>query len=582
MGASVSSVRSEYLAWVSLAERMRATRFVTGQASRRLTAGVQSPLSLVSRWGFAIPDRLLIAPQDIRTTDPTIADDIYAGHFSLGARVINTHGQSPFLIPPPSQEWSDGLHRFGWLRHLRAADTPLSRANGRALVEEWIDLFGTLEAGPGWTIPLASRRLMAWLSQSPLILENADRDFYRKLMKCLGWHARYLQKAMTSAALGTDRLLVAMALCDLSLCAQGLDRMQKRSLKWLTEELRRQILPDGGHISRNPQILVDLLVDLLPLRQAFVARGIAVPPQLIQSIDRMMPMLRLFRHADGTLALFNGMGTTPPDLVATVLAYDDARTQPIVNAPHSGYQRVEANGSILIMETGSPPPLAFSHQAHAGCLSFEFSADQTRLLVNCGAPRPGRPAFTMAARSTPAHSTLILSESDSARILSGSQMSRSLDGLIVSGPSPVQVIRQTTEEGYSLEAAHDGYVAKYGLLHRRVLTVAPDGSYLLGQDSLSSAARSKTASGDYVLRFHLHPSLRVQAYEDQRAAQLVAANGEAWLFHAHGLPVTLEQSIFFAAPDGTRPTLQLVLTGSLKDQPEIKWALLRQSQFAPV
>ena len=56
----------------------------------------------------------------------------------------------------------------------------------------------------------------------------------------------------------------------------------------------------------------------------------------------MMPMLRFFRHADGNFAQFNGMGPTPVDLLATVLAYDDARGAPVANAPHSGYQRIDA------------------------------------------------------------------------------------------------------------------------------------------------------------------------------------------------------------------------------------------------
>ena len=35
------------------------------------------------------------------------------------------------------------------------------------------------------------------------------------------------------------------------------------------------------------------------------------PPALLNAIDRMMPMLRFFRHGDGNFALFNGMGPTP-------------------------------------------------------------------------------------------------------------------------------------------------------------------------------------------------------------------------------------------------------------------------------
>ena len=78
----------------------------------------------------------------------------------------------------------------------------------------------------------------------------------------------------------------------------------------LIEELRKQILPDGGHISRNPGALIELLADLLPLRQLFSARELQPPQALNNAIDRMMPMLRFFRHADGNFAQFNGMGPT--------------------------------------------------------------------------------------------------------------------------------------------------------------------------------------------------------------------------------------------------------------------------------
>ena len=71
------------------------------------------------------------------------------------------------------------------------------------------------------------------------------------------------------------------------------------------------------------------LIDLLPLRQTFAARNIAPPPALLNAIDRMMPMLRFFRHGDGTFALFNGMSSAPQDLVATLLAYDDTHGVPM-------------------------------------------------------------------------------------------------------------------------------------------------------------------------------------------------------------------------------------------------------------
>jgi len=67
------------------------------------------------RWRFtsAIADRLLIAPQDLRTADPTRASEIYSGRFAFAGKVVICDGRSPFEIEPPSEEWSEQLRGFG-------------------------------------------------------------------------------------------------------------------------------------------------------------------------------------------------------------------------------------------------------------------------------------------------------------------------------------------------------------------------------------------------------------------------------------------------------------------------------------
>ena len=165
-----------------------------------------------------------------------------------------------------------------------------------------------------------------------------------------------------------------IALCYTSLCLANQARHIKTASRRLSDELQRQILPDGGHISRNPGALIELLIDLLPLRQTFAARNIAPPPALLNAIDRMMPMLRFFRHGDGSMALFNGMSGTSSDLLATLLAYDDTHGSPMASMPHAGFQRLDAGAMVVIIDTGAPPPPNVSQEAHAGCLSFELSS----------------------------------------------------------------------------------------------------------------------------------------------------------------------------------------------------------------
>ncbi len=205
------------------------------------------------------------------------------------------------------------------------------------------------------------------------MLQDADVRFYRRFTRSLSRQVRYLRRTLNQSRDGLPRLQAVIALTYAALCLEGQSGRLRAAARRLIDELGGQILPDGGHISRNPGALIELLIDLLPLRQLFSARNLPPPAALNNAIDRMMPMLRFFRHADGNFALFNGMGPTPVDLLATALAYDDARGAPVANAPHSGYQRIDAGKTALIMDTGKPPPLALSQEAHAGCLSFELS-----------------------------------------------------------------------------------------------------------------------------------------------------------------------------------------------------------------
>src|SRR5213596_974465 len=268
-------------------------------------------------------DRLIIAPHDLRTADATRAAEIYAGRFVFAGKIVTCHGRSVFDLEPPSEDWEAALLGFGWLRHLRAADTTLTRANARSLVDDWIS--NTRRKRPVGRRPdVLARRVISLLSQAPLVLGDTDGKFYRRYLRGLTREIRYLRYTMLDIPDGVPRLQVLIALCYASLCLANQSRHIRTATRKLSDELQRQILPDGGHISRNPGALIELLIDLLPLRTAFTARDLVPPPALLNAIDRMMPMLRFFRHGDGNFALFNGMGPTPTDLITTVLAYDDA------------------------------------------------------------------------------------------------------------------------------------------------------------------------------------------------------------------------------------------------------------------
>jgi len=547
-------------------DRLRLALHRAGRLGRRVRLGaITAPIGSL-RGHRAGRSQLLIAPPDLRTADPTLAAEIYAGRFALAGHIAETGGRSPFDIGPPSPEWLAELHSFGWLRHLRAADTPLARSNARAIVEDWLTAYRRPGADLVWDTQVAARRALSFLAQSPLILHDADHDLYHDFVRSLLRHAAVLRTAATTGDPGLPRMQAAIAVALVGLSLSNQERLAKAGLERLDTELQAQILPDGGHISRNPAALVDILVDLLPLRQALIARGLAPSETLMNAVDRTMPMLRFFRHGDGAFAHFNGVASSAGGLVATILSYDETLGTPASSASYSGYERVSAGTSLLLVDCGGPPPLAFSAQAHAGALSFEFSRGSQRIIINCGAPASRFHHLRRAARRSAAHSTAVLNEESSCRF-SGPEA----DAQIISGPRQVGAKRATGAEGATvLEMTHDGYARRYGLTHDRRLRLSAGGDLLEGVDRFTGRPTRRDLF--YAVRFHLHHAIVVHATDRRSALDLRLPDHSVWRFEANG-PVDLEESVHLSDIFGSRPTQQLVLTGAAEAQQPTKWRL---------
>jgi uncharacterized heparinase superfamily protein len=525
---------------------------------------------------------LVIAPQDLRTSDATFADDIYAGLFVFAGRSLAVSGRSPFDYTPPSPEWAEVLYGFGWLRHLRAADTALARANARAFVADF--MAGRGDPSLARPTPVAARRLISFLSQSPLVLEGADRNFYQAFLRTLAKSARELERDLRRGLLPQWRLNAAVALCYAGLCCEGIEPILRRATRILSRELDRQIMADGGHRSRDPRFAMELLLDLLPLRQSYLSRSVDPPEALLRAIDRMLPLLRLLRHADASLSHFNGMGATAADHLATLLVYDGTMAQPMSHAPNSGYERLESGRIVVVADVGAPPPLPFSRNAGAGSLSFEMSSGPQRIVLNCGLPASGA-ELRRLARSTAAHSTATIANTSSCRFLGGGGwwgerlaadwLSRRLGAVILRGPRDVKAERTETADAKILAARHDGYADDFGIVHERRWQLVGTAGRLDGEDAFVRVGKGRHRPLDVAIRFHLHPAILVRG-ETTDDMTLTSPLGEVWDFRAEGAAIAIEESVYFAGLSGARRTDQIVLHLRVDETTRVRWSFARR------
>jgi uncharacterized heparinase superfamily protein len=212
-----------------------------------------------------------------------------------------------------------------------------------------------------------------------------------------------------------------------------------------------------------------------------------------------------------------------------------------------------------------------------------LSAGPSRIVVNCGMPATGRDNWRAFARSTAAHSTLTYHDTSSCQFVELSAMKRLLNGSpVVSGPGNVESYREIVTNGELLHTSHDGYLARFGVVHRRVLMVAHDGTRLDGEDTVSPSpgARIKGAETDYALRFHLHPSVKANRLSDARGVMLVLPNRDVWTFEALDDKVELEDSVFLAGNDGPRRTAQIVIRQEARQASIIRWSFVRSTASA--
>lgn len=516
-----------------------------------------------------LADHIVFHPWDAAPRRLEDADMLLRGRFRFhGVQLDVPDGVSVFDLPPPNADWQAALHGFHWLPALSNAGGDNARRLATNLVGQWVKRHGAYSE-PAWLPHIMAERLAAIFSHGRLVVQNSDMMWRSRLFVSLREQCKLLERVSGEAPDGLPRLEAAAVLALSGLCLDDSSKRRQAGLKRLEEEIERQILPDGGHVSRSPRVLLEAYRLVVSVTESLSALGEEPPHVLRNAHDRMAPMLRFFRHGDGALALFQGGGEGDARMIAGLLARDEVRGQPFQHARHSGYQRLAAGRTLCVLDCGRIADGAFALEAHAGTNAFELSSGNNRIVVNCGTGGLANPSWNWALRATAAHSTLTLSDTSSAQILPAGIMRNLLGPRLVGGPKEASSRRTETAQGWMVEATHDAYVPQFGIRHERQITMSPQGLMLTGRDRLVAAAAYPKGLG-FAVRFHIHPDIRVSRLEGG-GILLKLPNGEGWRFRAGGGTLQVEESVYLGGAV-VRRAEQLVISGVLKGEPaEIAW-----------
>jgi uncharacterized heparinase superfamily protein len=513
----------------------------------------------------AQPASLIVVPPNPWPGDASRGRAMLANSIVLAGQSISSEG-SPWTVAA-SEPWLKSLHSFGWLRDLRAVGGDAARRHARLLTSQWLDR-KPRRGDIGLRADVTGARIANWIAFHDFFCASADDRFRGRFFGSLARQSRGLAKALPGDLTGAPLLFAIKGLLASAICLEGGEQRFGWAEKLLLRELPRQILADGVHAERCPSVHAETLAALIDMRALYKAARIMMPDPLRDSIDRMVPALRFFRHGDGGLALFNGGQEDEVLLLDTVLTQADARARPMKRAPAAGFERLSLGRSIVIVDSGAPAAPGLDRCAHAGIASFEMSVGRQRFIVNCGG-YPGDGPWRKALAATAAHSTLTVADTNQVELVDGGGVRRR--------PPAVEAIREDTADGMLLEISHNGY-AGLGLIHRRRLFLGESGDDLRGEDILEG-----TAERDYAIRFHLHPDVQASLTgTGQAAALLRLGDGSGWKFRTDCGTLALEESVYMGAGSAPRRTTVLVITGRTgrHGDTQSRWSFRREKRPA--
>lgn len=506
---------------------------------------------------------------------------ILEGRWRFGASELKVpDGHSPWGPQLPSFHFADRIHRFHWLRDLAACGS-VGEARGRALVAAWIEVFGKWHDF-AWRPGVTADRLIHLLSAGPWLFNPLAHAERFELLDSIGRQMRHLQFSAPEETDPWSRFRIAIALSLAGAATEDGRKTLDAGLAMLEAECASQILADGGHASRSPETLAEALLDIHAVEELLLRLGLSAPAFLNKLQPRMAAMLSFFQTADGGLLAVNGGGDGRNGLARSSLRPHGGVSSRFSFARLSAYQRIQANDLTVYVDAGPGPERPHGGRAHAGALAISVDDGPERIIVSCGANPDLDPALRDAARRTAAHSVLSLNGEDSAVFT----MDPATGMRAPEGPAQLAVRRMEEGEQYLLEGQHAGWRVRHGLIYRRRLYVAMNGSRITGEDSLSrpvseSPPAFESGSLPFEIRFHLHPDVQIAGGPDDRTIFLgLPQRQRVWRFRSETL-LSVENSRYWGG-DAPQKTRQLVIRGAADPKADgsqapnrVRWALVR-------
>ena len=457
-----------------------------------------------------------------------------------------------------SSSWNKHLHSFMWIKDIRKVGTDQARIFVRQKIVSWIEESDYLNSAI-WNNEVLSKRIFYLLTNLSFFFETADENFQKKFSNNINKQCILLFRKYKRPEQLQNNIFAVKSMILSSMCFRNLKVNYELSIKFL-RFIIDNTLKEGMHYLRSPSDHFYFLCSLLDIKNFIGNLNKEIPPYLNQIIDEMGSILYFFKIGDGNLAIFNKYEFISKNKINNVLKKIGHKYRLPKVYECNGFKRVSKNKLIFIMDCGKPT----KEQTQAGTLSFEFSHFTEKIVVNCGSPFINNKDWNDAMRSTAAHSTLNINEINSSDIFFNKDTTTRI--------ADVYSEQFEKDDSVWINSFHEGYKKLFGITHLRSIHIDLNNYIIRGEESFKYEKKSVLENkSKYFLRFHIHPSIKLNVTTSRKKVVLKLRNNTGWEFICSEPIIQIEDGIYLGENKVVQPNHHILLSNKISKKKTIKW-----------
>ena len=454
------------------------------------------------------------------------------------------------------------LNSFFWLFSL---DLRSSKKDTQNIILQWIEKNHRYNS-KSWEVDILAKRIIAWLSNSKLTYEDSDTNYKEKFNNIIGKQINHLINEIEGSEWVEDKMIGCSAVILTGLSYQNKDDYLDVGLNLLKKLAKHSFDNDGFPKSRNIRQLNFYLKYFVLIREWFKESQTEIP-EFINEIIYYLGQAYAFICQNNTKNfLFNGnheSNNIDFDHYLKKFGYNFKNPSNELG----GYAILNNKKISLAVDIGRSPDKKFSSNYQAGSLSFEIVSGRKKLICNSGYFQNFKHQLNKISKSSAVHSTLILEDISSCKFTKQSP-SKIFDGL--------KIIKKNVvfEKNYwKINAAHDGYLKQFGIIHDREIEFYPEQIKFIGHDKIISKNNAKNLK--FEIRFHLEPSVKVMKTLDNKSI-LIDLDGEGWKFNSNQNTINIDTGLYFGKKNSFVSNQNIFISGMTNgDNQTIKWEITK-------